>query len=118
MESKKYAKKIRQKLISKATPAELDFKEKLKSLGVSFVFQKVIFVDSFQFYVVDFYFPKTKLAIELDGYHHLDRAKEDLQRTKRLYSKLRKIKRFWNSEALSMTKKELKQLLWEEGLLK
>ena len=118
MEPRKYARKIRRKLISQATSTELDFKKKLESLGVLFVFQKVIFVDDFQFYVVDFYIPKIKLAIELDGYHHREQKQKDRVRTRRLYTKLRRVKRLWNQEALSMTKKELKELLWKEGLRK
>jgi len=117
-EPRKYAKQIRRKLISRATPAELDFRKKLKSLGVFFVFQKVIFVDEYQFYVVDFYIPKLKLAIELDGYHHRKQRNKDRRRTKRLYIKLNRVLRMWNSEALSMTEKELKKLLWKEGLRK
>jgi len=49
-------------------------------------------------YILDFYCPKMKLAIELDGHHHADAEYEeyDLKRTKELERFGIKVIRFWN----------------------
>lgn len=71
-------------------------------------------------FIIDFYAPKIKLAIELDGSsHNIKENKEyDKDRTFYLESKHIKVLRFWNSEVeknleetLSKIKKEIKKLL-------
>jgi very-short-patch-repair endonuclease len=51
-------------------------------------------------YVVDFYCPKAKLIVELDGNHHADPEikKYDSERTVFLESLGFKVVRFWNNE--------------------
>lgn len=51
-------------------------------------------------YIVDFYCPKTRLAIELDGESHLpkDQKAYDLERTRYLNGNNIKVMRFWNDE--------------------
>lgn len=93
------------------TYPEKMFEEKLKRLGVRYVSQKVVFVDEWQFYVIDFYFPKQKIGIELDGKHHFKQIKQDNRRTKRLLTRINKIVRLTNKEALAIKHKELKSLL-------
>lgn len=65
-------------------------------------------------YILDFYCSEKRLAIELDGFYHLDEKEYDRQRDD--YLKLNNIKvlRFWNSEigvsidkVLEKIKKEL-----------
>jgi very-short-patch-repair endonuclease len=71
--------------------------EKLRGnkLGVSFRRQHPI-----DMFVLDFYCPKYKLAIELDGSPHLknDAKKYDAMRTEILKNKEIKVVRFFNSE--------------------
>lgn len=70
-------------------------------------------------YILDFYAPKIKLAIEVDGLiHNIKENKEyDKERTKYLKYKNIKILRFWNSEiennlnaVLNKIEREVKEL--------
>lgn len=45
----------------------------LENTNAKYVFQEPIFVTDYKFYIVDFYFPYDKIAIELDGYKHFTR---------------------------------------------
>jgi very-short-patch-repair endonuclease len=49
-------------------------------------------------YVLDFYAPALKLAIELDGDQHLERGASDARRTRYLNAKGIRVIRFWNVE--------------------
>jgi len=49
-------------------------------------------------YIVDFCAPRQKLIIELDGSQHLEREKQDAERTSFLASKGYRVLRFWNSD--------------------
>jgi very-short-patch-repair endonuclease len=49
-------------------------------------------------YVVDFFCPKAKLIIELDGGQHADRAEHDRRRTDFLTRAGYRVLRFWNNE--------------------
>jgi len=51
-------------------------------------------------YILDFYSPEKRLAIEVDGGHHLDQKTYDDQRTQYLGSFNIRVLRFWNSEVL------------------
>ena|SRR3989344_1511593 len=51
-------------------------------------------------YILDFYCPEKRLAIEVDGGHHLDQKMYDDQRTQYLVSLNIRVLRFWNSEVL------------------
>lgn len=50
-------------------------------------------------YILDFYCPEVRLAIEVDGSQHID-SKYDLRRTEYLQSKNIFMLRFWNNEVL------------------
>lgn len=54
-------------------------------------------------YVVDFYSPKLRLAVEVDGGQHneVDIRQQDLQRTKYLRDQDVRIIRFWNNDVLT-----------------
>ncbi len=71
--------------------------EKLRNnrLGIKFRRQHPI-----DMYILDFYVPSIKLAIELDGaVHKIKENKEyDIDRTKYLKSKYITVLRFWNEE--------------------
>ena len=49
-------------------------------------------------YILDFYCSEKKLAIELDGSHHVDNKEYDTQRSDYLSVLGIKVLRFWNSE--------------------
>lgn len=61
-------------------------------------------------YVLDFYCPSAKLAVEVDGGVHLhpERSEYDRQRTLDLESLGIKVIRFWNSEVLTNLPEVLK----------
>ena len=54
-------------------------------------------------YIVDFYCPKTRLVIELDGESHLpeDQQEYDIERTRYLNGHNIKVIRFWNDEIIN-----------------
>jgi crossover junction endodeoxyribonuclease RuvC len=51
-------------------------------------------------YIVDFAIPSAKLAIELDGGQHIERAEADKRRTADIEQHGYRIIRFWNHEVL------------------
>ncbi len=57
---------------------------------------------SFGIYILDFYCPKSKLAIELDGGQHaeLERKEYDEARSEYLRAHGVKVMRFWNNEIM------------------
>ena len=63
-------------------------------------------------YILDFYCPKLRLAVEVDGgVHNEEEAKAyDLDREKYLESLDITTIRFWNDDVLNNTKKVLKEL--------
>jgi very-short-patch-repair endonuclease len=82
-------------LRKESTPAEVKLWSRLRNdqLGVTFRRQHAIGK-----YIPDFYCPKFKLVVELDGSHHLDQQDYDQERTKYLESQGYKVVRFWNHE--------------------
>lgn len=83
----------RKQLRNNATEAEIVLWDKLRKsqLRVKFIRQY-----SIENYVVDFYCPSLKLAIELDGQGHLNRQEYDKFRTKLLKAYGITELRFWN----------------------
>ncbi|MEK9184702.1 MAG: DUF559 domain-containing protein [Patescibacteria group bacterium] len=70
-------------LRNKSTPSEILLWQQLKGnkLGIKFLRQKIIY-----HYIVDFYCPYLKLAIEIDGSSHDDKINEDIFRQGELES--------------------------------
>ena len=56
-----------------------------------------------QRYILDFYAPSIRLAIELDGAQHIDRSQQDRLRTDYLVGRGVTVLRFWNTEVLQET---------------
>jgi len=85
----------RKQLRNNATVVEKLLWSKLRNsqLGVKFTRQY-----SVENYVVDFYCPKKKLAIELDGESHAKKKEYDAYRTRTLEAYGVKEIRFWNGE--------------------
>lgn len=53
-------------------------------------------------YILDFYAPSIRLAVELDGGHHADNG-DDMRRTSRLNAHGISVLRFWNIEVMNET---------------
>ena len=88
-EIKEEARKRAKELISKPTKAEIQVKYLLSKTGNKFEFQKIIDGDNF-YYIVDFYLPKSKLIIEIDGEYH-DTPEQKQKDSKREFSKKLKV---------------------------
>ncbi len=54
-------------------------------------------------YIVDFYCPRLKLAVELDGGQHAEQTSYDQRRTQHLRKQGIEVVRFWNNEFLQNT---------------
>lgn len=97
----KNLKPFRKSLRKNATDAERKLWSKLRNKQLmGFKFHRQY---SIQQYILDFYCPEKRLAIELDGSHHAeDKTREyDEGRTKELQAHSIKVLRFWNSEVTS-----------------
>lgn len=94
-----YIKKNQMHLILNATVAEKMAISYFESNKIKFKFQKIIRCGK-QYYVADFYFPKAKTILEIDGdYHHTgEQAIQDAKRTKELESVGYKVVRITNDD--------------------
>lgn len=96
--------KFQKELIQRATKYEKDFSLFLVKNKIKFEFQKIvpITMDSkiVKFFICDFYIPKKKLIIEIDGDYHLNREQVEKDRIKDYYLQGLKYKviRIKNSE--------------------
>ncbi|MES2068780.1 MAG: endonuclease domain-containing protein [Pseudomonadota bacterium] len=61
-------------------------------------------------YILDFYCDEKKLAIELDGGQHSERADYDRQRDAWLSAKGIQVLRFWNNQMLAETENVLEEI--------
>ena len=90
-------------LRKKSTPAERKLWSRIRNdqLGVTFRRQHAV-----GNYIPDFFSPKAKLIIELDGGQHLEQEEYDEERTKYLESQGYKVipkgdaVRFWNNDVM------------------
>ena len=88
---------IRQTLRNSATPQEIILWSKVRKSQLGYKFRRQHSIGS---YIVDFYCPTKKLAIELDGSQHKqEKNKEyDADRSKNIESLGITILRFWNND--------------------
>ena len=104
----------KESLIKNQTPQEVRIKAVLKSLNITYEFQK-IFMDGVNGYIADFYLPIYNLVIEVDGYHHYtsEGKRKDKKRTRELvkYSKIKGILRLPNKQASVISDTDLKDLI-------
>lgn len=76
---------FRKDLVSRATGAELKFKQLLDKNMVAYKFQKIVYVSvdcKQKFYIADFFFKQYNLIVELDGGYHYtveQKIKDDLR---------------------------------------
>ena len=102
------------KLIRNATTWELKIKKMLDTLGVEYIFQYPIICNKKKLYILDFYFPKTNIALEIDGaqYHTTpEQRKKDNLRTRRLKKEGIIVRRLTNRQVTYYTEKSLNQIL-------
>jgi very-short-patch-repair endonuclease len=67
-------------------------------------------------YIIDFYCPKARLAVELNGSSHDDRAKHDEERTRYLQSLEMRVIRFTDDEVLNDLENVLHVIACECGM--
>ncbi len=101
----------RRRLRKRSTPAEQHLWHHLRDRrlgGWRFVRQY-----SVDFFILDFYCPAAKLAVEVDGGHHgwTKYAQADAERTAWLEAQGICVVRFWNNEVLKQTESVLMRLL-------
>ena len=96
----------RRELIQKITPAEKNVYGYLTKYNIPFKFQHPIIVSTNQFYLVDFYFEKKRLAVEIDGGYHStdDQVRRDAARTRNLELCNIRVIRFTNEDTEDETK--------------
>ncbi len=99
----------RQQLRNKPTAAEKILWKHLKNKQLGFWFKRQVSITA---YVVDFYCPQKKLAIELDGSPHktTSQQKYDKYRSDYLRSFNIKVIRFWNHKAISNPSKVVEEI--------
>ncbi len=86
----------KRKLLRKnQTPQEIILWMYLRGNKLGFKFKRQFSIGP---YILDFYSPKNKLAIELDGFQHIDNKEYDKERSKYLSVLGIRVIRFWNSE--------------------
>jgi len=103
-------KDLRRTLRKNQTPAEKLIWSKLRNKYMSgFKFFRQYSVGR---YILDFYCPQAKLAIEIDGGHHgkSENQQLDIDRTNYLKNSNIKVIRFWNSEVLGNLDGVLKKI--------
>lgn len=100
-------------LIKKATKWEIDFKKKLECTKIPFIFQFPIVCNKRNLFILDFYIPKYKLAIELDGAGHYtpEGMKSDKRRTACLKREGIRVARIMNMQVVEFTSEHIKELI-------
>lgn len=100
MYNKLILKPRRRELRQSTTPAEIKIWNIIRNRKINNL--KFIRQYSVGFYILDFYCPKIRLAIEIDGGQHNDpdQKEYDEERTKYLNNLDIKVIRFWNSDVI------------------
>lgn len=84
-----YAEKFAKKLIKNPSWLEKQMMEFLKNHGIKYEFQKIFYIKDKagvikQFFIVDFYFPYKRVALEVDGAYHKNQVDYDEYRTRKI----------------------------------
>jgi len=88
-------KEIRRKLRNNVTLHERILWSRLKSKQVGYKFRRQHSIGK---YIVDFYCPKKRLIIELDGSQHIENEQHDKEKDEYLSNLNFTVLRFWNSD--------------------
>ena len=99
----------RKELRKDATPVEILLWEKLRRKQLGFKFFRQYSVGM---YILDFYCPIRRIAIELDGGHHAEAENKiyDQERTQFLKNLDIEVLRFWNTEVFEDIEKVVKRI--------
>jgi very-short-patch-repair endonuclease len=81
-----------------STPAERKLWSLIRNDQLGITFRRQHAIGS---YIPDFWSPKAKLIIELDGSQHLEQREYDEERTKYFESMGYKVIRFWNNDVMN-----------------
>lgn len=101
----------RRNLRKRQTDAEYKLWQHLRNKQINgFKFYRQYSVGS---YILDFYCPSKKLAIELDGSQHLTDEEYDKRRTNYLNANGIEVTRFWDNEVLQETETVL-EVIWKK----
>ena len=104
-------KKYRRQLRQNQTEAETKLWQHLRNKQIDgFKFFRQY---SIRNYILDFYCPNKKLAIELDGGQHAERKEQDDKRTQILEQNGIEVIRFWNDQILKDTDVVL-EVIWNK----
>jgi len=95
LNNKQGQKNNRKALRNSATPQEVILWSRLRNSQLGFKFRRRSGIGN---YILDFYCPEKKLAIEIDGSQHID-SESDEKRTRFLSASGIRVLRFWNNEA-------------------
>lgn len=96
-------------LIKNATQSEIEFKKILDENNIYYMFQKA-FIQGNNYVIVDFYLPKLKLCIEIDGGYHDTEKQQKRDKNKDYYlTKQRnfKVLRIKNEDVINFNIKNL-----------
>jgi very-short-patch-repair endonuclease len=103
--------KRKETLINNATKSEIEFKQLLDENNIYYIFQKA-FIQGNNYVIVDFYLPKLKLCIEIDGGYHLTESQQKRDNNKDYYlikQRNFKVLRIKNEEVCNFNIKTLQQ---------
>ncbi len=81
-----------------STPAERKLWSRLRNDQLGITFRRQHAIGNF---IPDFWSPKARLIIELDGSQHLDQREYDEERTKYFETMGYKVIRFWNNDVMN-----------------
>jgi len=100
----------RRNLRNNATKEENDLWLRLKSKNLGYKFRRQHGIGNF---IIDFYCPLKKLAIEIDGKQHLHNKEHDNERSEYLHNYGIKILRFGNDEVTNSIEKVIDRIKTE-----
>jgi len=121
---KELIKKYHKELKEKATKSEKQFLSLIRkvkreyNLKFTVVFQKP-WISSTKFYFSDFYFPLSKITVELDGlsHYHPLQQKQDMEKEAYLLSLCIRTVRLQNSDVYVMDSAKLFTFLMKNGII-
>jgi len=108
--------KYKNNLKRKATPSELVLLDLFKKAKIRAMFQKGFIADAF--YIVDFYIPKWRLCVEVDGGYHFTPEQIEKDKCRDFYlTNKRKLNvlRLTNEEVMTLSVGALLTLLSSKG---
>ncbi|MBI2325920.1 endonuclease domain-containing protein [Candidatus Collierbacteria bacterium] len=108
-------KEKRRVLRNNVTEAEKILWKKLKRKQLGLQFRRQFGIGS---YILDFYCPEKKLAVELDGGFHRKRKEYDEDRTEYLNSLNISVMRFWNQEIVDDVDAVVEKIKKKLGILR